>query len=92
LKGSRRDCRRVCPDFGEIQVQRDQDPALAWSLERYRRILRSCQPFIGNRVGLEPLAAQYPGAPIRQVLINFQFQTVCSKGRSAVPSRASAAA
>ena len=62
--------RRVCPDVGEIQVQRDQDTALALSLERYRRILRSCQSFIGNRVGLEPLAAQYPGAPIRQVLIN----------------------
>src|ERR1035438_9605699 len=32
-------------------------------------------------------AAQYPGAPTQQVLISFQFQTVCSKGRAVVLSR-----
>ena len=50
-------CRRVCPDVGEIQVQRDQDSAFGSRPDRYRRILRSRQAFIGNRIGLEPSTA-----------------------------------
>jgi hypothetical protein len=46
--------RRVCPDVGEIQVQRDQDSAFGPRPDRYRRILRPRQAFIGNRVGFEP--------------------------------------
>lgn len=50
-------CRRVCPDVGEIQVQRDQDSAFGPKPGRYHRILRSRQPFIGNRIGVEPSIA-----------------------------------
>jgi hypothetical protein len=50
-------CGRVCSDVGEIQVQREQDSAFAPRPDRYRRILRSRQAFIGNRIGFEPSAA-----------------------------------
>jgi len=50
-------CRRVCPDVGEIQVQCDQDSAFGLTPHRNRRILRSRQAFIGNRIGLEPSTA-----------------------------------
>ena len=50
-------CRRVCPDVGEIQVQCDQDSPFGSRPDRYRRILRSRQAFIGNGVGLEPSIA-----------------------------------
>jgi len=50
-------CRRVCLNVGEIQVQCDQDPAFGLRPESYRRILRSRQAFIGNRVGLESSTA-----------------------------------
>jgi hypothetical protein len=50
-------CRRVCPDVGEIQVQCDQDSAFGSTPHRNRRILRSRQAFIGNRIGLEPSTA-----------------------------------
>ena len=82
---------RVCPDVGEIQVQCDWDSAFGSRPDRYRRILRSCQALIGNRIGFEASIAKDLGALGRQVLIDFELQTVCSKGRSAVPSRASSA-
>ena len=47
-------CRRVCPDVGEIQVQRDQDPAFRSRPDRYRRIVRTRQALIGNRIGFKP--------------------------------------
>ncbi|SPF41941.1 hypothetical protein SBA4_2830006 [Candidatus Sulfopaludibacter sp. SbA4] len=85
-------CRRVCPNVGEVQVQGDQDAAFGSRPDRNHRILGSRQAFIGNRIGLESSTAQDPGALTRKILINFQLQTVCSRGRSAVPSRASSAA
>jgi hypothetical protein len=50
-------CRRVCPDVGEIQVQRDQDSAFGPTPGGYHRILRSRQAFIGNHNGFEPSIA-----------------------------------
>ena len=50
-------CRRVCADVGEVQIQCNQDSAFGPTLVRYRRILRSREALIGNRVGVEPSAA-----------------------------------
>ena len=46
--------RRVCPDVGEIQVQRDQHSPFGSRPDRDRGILRSRQAFVGNRIGYEP--------------------------------------
>ena len=49
-------CRRVCPDVGEIQIQCNQDSAFGLTPVRDRKILRSRQALIGDRVSVEPSA------------------------------------
>lgn len=85
-------CRRVCLNIGEIAVQCDERSPLSLGPCSDRRILCSGQSFIGNRVGFQPAVAEGLSTLTRQVLIDLQLQTVCSRGRSAVPSRASSAA
>jgi len=50
-------CRRLCTDVREVQVQRDQDPAVRSTLGGYHGIVSSRQALIGGRVCFEPSAA-----------------------------------
>ena len=50
-------CGRVCPDIGEIQIQRCEDSVFVSRLGRYYGILSPHQALIGNCIGLEASTA-----------------------------------
>jgi hypothetical protein len=52
----------------------------------------SCEELIDHCVGFETSIAKMNCTFSRQVLVDLELQSVCSSGRSAVPSRASSAA
>jgi hypothetical protein len=72
-------CRRVCPDVAEIQVQCDQDSPFGLRPDRYRRILRSRQAFIGNRAGFEPPSRRIPAQPLGKFSSIFSFKPYVPK-------------
>ncbi len=50
------------------------------------------EEFIPNRVSLIPKSAKRCRCFSREILVNLEFQALCSSGRSIVPSRANSAA
>lgn len=79
-------------DITEVQIQRYEYAILLSTATRYHSIVDSCQAFIHYCIGFEASVAEKNHTVSRQVPVDLQFQSVCSKGRSAVPSRASSAA
>ena len=79
-------------NVAEIQIQCDQYAIFSSGAIRYHCIVRSRQPLIDYCIGIEAGVSEKNRTLSGQVLVDLEFQTVCSKGRSAVPSRASSAA
>lgn len=79
-------------DVTEIQIQCHQYATFGSRAIRNRRIVCSREALIDDCIGFEAGGAEENCTFRRQVLVDLEFQTVCSKGRSAVPSRASSAA
>ena len=84
--------RRVGPDVTEVQIECDQYAIFFLSMNRDYGIVCSREALIGDRISPEPGIAEKNCTFGRQILVDLESQTVCSKGRSSVPSRASSAA
>lgn len=83
---------RVGPDIAEVQVERGQYAIFRARAARDHRVVRSYKAFVKYGIGFEPGIAEDDCTVSGQVLVDLEFQTVCSKGSSAVPSRANSAA
>ena len=80
-------------DVAEVQVERDQYAILrSRAAARYHGVVRSYEALIKYGVGFERGITENDCTVNGQVLVNLEFQTVCSSGSSAVPSRANSAA
>lgn len=79
-------------DIAEIEIQSDQYAIFGLSSTRDDCVVCSGEALIEYGIGFEACVAEENRTVGGQVLVDLKFQTVCSKGRSAVPSRASSAA
>ena len=83
---------RIGSDVAEVQVERDQYAIFRARTARDHRVVRSYKALIKYGVGFKPGIAENDCTVNGQVLVDLEFQTVCSRGSSAVPSRANSAA
>ena len=83
---------RIHPQVAEIQIERNQYATFLLRAARDHAIVRSSEAFIGYGIGFKARITEKNRAFRRQILVHLEFQRVCSKGSSAVPSRANSAA
>jgi hypothetical protein len=84
--------RTISLNVAEIQIERDQHATFFSASMRYRSIICSRKAFVEYSIGSKTGMLEKDCTLSGKILIDLEFQTVCSRGRSAVPSRASSAA
>ena len=83
---------RIGADVAEIQVECHQYAIFRLRAARYHRVVGSYEALIKYSIGFEAGVAENDCAVSGQVLVDLEFQTLCSRGSAAVPSRANSAA
>ena len=79
-------------DICKIQVQRHRHAIFRAATLGEHRIAGTREFLIGDRIRFEASVTKQSCTLRRQILVDFEFQMVRSKGRPVVPPRASSAA